>query len=261
MSANISRAHPPRRILVVVANPALSTTLGWPVGFWASELSHAWYEFTEAGYEVVIASPGGGAVTVDALSNPRDPSGYSAEDLLSLGFLSSPRHVALLVDTPALASLKSEAFDALYVAGGQSPMFTYREHAGLQDMIRSFFAAGKVTCAVCRGTAALLDIRLAGGAQRVAGRHMTGFANSEEDFADQVVGRKVMPFRIEDEARAAGAKFVAAPAFRPYAVRDGNLITGQQQYSDRKAARLLIEARGREMAFTLIRRGKEPAAR
>ena len=58
---------------------------------------------------------------------------------------------------------------------------------------------------------------------------MTGFANSEEDFADKVVGQKVMPFRIEDEARKLGAKFVTAAAFQPFAVRDGNLITGQQQ--------------------------------
>lgn len=73
---------------------------------------------------------------------------------------------------------------------------------------------------------------------------MTGFANSEEDYADRVVGRKVMPFRIEDEAQARGAKFVAAPAFRPHAVRDGHLITGQQQYSDRRAAELVIEVLG-----------------
>jgi Endosomal/lysosomal potassium channel TMEM175 len=73
------------------------------------------------------------------------------------------------------------------------------------------------------------------------GRRMTGFANSEEDFADQAVGRKLMPFRIEDEARKLGAQFSTAPAFQPYAVRDGNLITGQQQHSGAEVARLVIE--------------------
>lgn len=58
---------------------------------------------------------------------------------------------------------------------------------------------------------------------------MTGFANSEEDYADQVVGQRVMPFRIEDEAKALGAEFIAAPAFQPHALADGHLITGQQQ--------------------------------
>ncbi len=71
---------------------------------------------------------------------------------------------------------------------------------------------------------------------------MTGFANSEEDFADQVVGQKVMPFRIEDEARKLGAHFVAAPAFQPHALREGNLITGQQQHSGQEVAKLVLEA-------------------
>src|ERR671922_284167 len=69
----------PKRVLMVVANPATSTTTGWPVGFWASELFHPLYEFTEAGYEVTVASPEGGPVELDGLSDPRDPSGYSAE--------------------------------------------------------------------------------------------------------------------------------------------------------------------------------------
>jgi putative intracellular protease/amidase len=73
---------------------------------------------------------------------------------------------------------------------------------------------------------------------------MTGFANSEENFADQVVGQKVMPFRIEDEARALGAEFVAAPAFQPHALADGKLITGQQQHSGHEVAKLVLAALG-----------------
>ena len=245
MTANINSFGKPRRILMVVANPAVSTTLGWPVGFWASELTHAWYEFTEAGYETVIASPQGGRVELDSLSDPRDASGYSAHDVLSMGFLSTPRLAALLEATPAIVQFRAAEFDALYVAGGQSPMFTFRDDAALRGLIRDFHEAGKVVAVVCHGTAALLDVTLSDGSPLIRGRHITGFANSEEDFADQVVGQKVMPFRIEDEAKKLGANFVAAPAFRPHAVRDGNLITGQQQYSGRAAALLAIEALGR----------------
>ncbi len=245
MSANIQPYGRAKKILCVVANPSISTTLGWPVGFWASELTHAWYEFTEARYEVTIASPTGGKVEIDALSDPSDPSGYSAHDLLSLGFLASPSHAALLADTPAIGALDAAGFDALYIAGGQSPMFTFRGDAALQKLIQTFYEEGKVTAVVCHGTAALLDVRLSDGSLLIAGRHMTGFANSEENFADQAVGRTVMPYRIEDEARRAGANFVTAPAFRPHAVRDGHLITGQQQYSGRAAAELVLQALGR----------------
>lgn len=66
----------------------------------------------------------------------------------------------------------------------------------------------------------------------------------EEDDADQTVGKQVMPFRIEDLARQRGANFVSAGLWKPYAVRDGRLITGQQQYSGRATAELVIQAVG-----------------
>jgi putative intracellular protease/amidase len=76
------------KILIGVANPTTATTTGWPVGFWASELTHPYYAFKRVRYDVVIASPQGGKVEVDTLSDPRDDSKWSAEDLISTGFLS-----------------------------------------------------------------------------------------------------------------------------------------------------------------------------
>jgi putative intracellular protease/amidase len=92
--------------------------------------------------------------------------------------------------------------------------------------------------------AALIDVKLADGAYLVAGKTITGFANVEEEIADHIVGVKVMPWRIEDAARERGANYIRAGAWKPFAVRDGNLITGQQQYSGAKTARLVIEALG-----------------
>ena len=82
---------------------------------------------------------------------------------------------------------------------------------------------------------------------------MTGFANCEEDFADNAVwscgllprDRHVMPWRIEDRLKALGANYVQAGLWRSFAVRDGNLITGQQNFSGGETARLVIEALGR----------------
>ena len=88
--ANPVDAKNPKRVAIVIANPALSTTTGWPVGFWWSELTHPWFAFTERGYAVEIFSPDGGKCEADALSDPRDPSGYPQTDLISLGFLFEP---------------------------------------------------------------------------------------------------------------------------------------------------------------------------
>jgi len=248
MSANlnVTDAKKKKRILLVAANPSTSTTTGWPVGFWWAELTHPYWAFTEAGYEVEIRSPDGGEISADAYSDPEDASGYSAHDLVSLGFKRSPRHAALLKDTRSLEDVNPGRYDAIFVVGGQSPMFTFRGNARLQSAISRFYEAGKVTALVCHGTCALLETKLSTGELLVKGKTWTGFASSEERFADGVVGKRVMPFWIEDEARKIeGTNFVVDQAFRDFAVRDGLLVTGQQQFSGAAAARLVIEALGR----------------
>jgi len=245
MSANVNTTSSTRkRILMIVSNSAVSTTLGWPVGFWASELFHAYHEFGEAHYEVDVRSPRGGKVEVDAWSDPRDESRYSAEDVLSLGYLNLPAMRETLDNTRSLDGVIPNDYDAVVVAGGMGPMFTFPQDTQLHQLIAAFYRAEKPTAALCHGTAALLFVKNGNGTALIRGKTMTGFANSEEDFADTYVGQRVMPFRIEDEARKLGANFVTAGRFRPFAIRDGRLITGQQQYSARATARLVIEALG-----------------
>ncbi|MGL6279172.1 MAG: type 1 glutamine amidotransferase domain-containing protein [Gaiella sp.] len=247
MTAAIDVLHPerPKRVLVVASNPSTSPTTGWPVGFWWAELTHPYWEFVEHGYEVVIASPDGGAIVPDGFSDPEDESGYSAHDLLSLGFKKSPSHASLLEATPALEDVSADDFDALFLVGGQGPMVTFVDDARVHQLVASFFEAGKPTAVVCHATCVLLRATTSDGQLVVAGKTWTGFANSEEDFADAFVGKPIQPFRIEDEARALeDTNFVVSSMFKPFAIRDGNLITGQQQYSGAAAARLVIEALG-----------------
>jgi putative intracellular protease/amidase len=246
MSADVNLAHPKKKILMVVANPSTSPTTGWPVGFWWAELTHPWWTFTEAGHEVEIRSPDGGPVVADGYSDPEDPSGYSAHDILSLGFKRSPAHAALLASTRSIEGVDPAGYDAAFLVGGQSPMITFRGNARVQGLVARFFEAGKVTAIVCHATCVLLETRLSSGDLLVKGRTWTGFANSEERFADGFVGKRIQPFWIEDEARKIeGTNFVVDQRFREFAVRDGLLVTGQQQYSGAAAARLVLEALGR----------------
>ena len=134
--------------------------------------------------------------------------------------------------------MKVAEYDALFVAGGQSPMVTFRGNAPLQKLVAGFYEAGKVTALVCHGTCLLLETKLSSGKLLVEGKTWTGFANSEEQFADNFVGKRIQPFWIEDEARKIpGTNFVVDQMFRDFAVRDGRLVTGQQQCSGAAAAR------------------------
>jgi putative intracellular protease/amidase len=87
--------------------------------------------------------------------------------------------------------------------------------------------------------------RLSDGRLLVEGKTWTGFADSEEDYADEFVGQRIQPFRIEEEAKKLeGTNFIVSSRFKSHTVRDGLLITGQQQYSGAAAARLIVQALG-----------------
>ena len=236
----------PRRVLMVASDPAVSDQTGWRIGFWWEELTHSYREFTEAGYEVVIASPKGGRLEGDDLSDPRDDRRLSADDLFSLGFINSPEHMALLEHVPALSEIDINDFDAVFLVGGEGPMYTFVDNPSVHGLVRAFYEAGKITAVICHATSVLLRTTLSSGELLVKGKTWTGFANSEEEFSDNFVGQKLQPFRIEDEARdLKDTNFIVQGPYTAHAVRDGNLITGQQQASASATARLAIEALGK----------------
>ena len=250
---NIVNEQRRKRIAIVIANPSTSTVTGWPVGFWWSELTHPYLVFTEAGYEVEIFSPDGGPCVGDAMSDPNDASGYSKTDLISQGFVHTPELMALVANTAAVAAIRVDRFYAIVVAGGQAPMFSYDKATALHAKFLEFYNAGKVAAALCHGVSVLNYVRLPNGEFLAKGKTVTGFANVEEDFADEAVwsygllprDQHLMPWRIEDALRQIGANYVQAGLWRSFAVRDGNLITGQQNFSGAETARLIIEALGR----------------
>lgn len=246
MSAAIDVLNPekPKRVAIIASNPTTSKQTGWPIGFWWSELTHPYWEFTESGYKVDIYSPDGGKLEPDNWSDPRDESKYSADDLISLGFICSPNHAKLVAESKPISRLKLEDYDALLFVGGQAPMYTYFNDDRVQSLAAQFYKSGKITAVLCHVTCMLLKTRV-DGKLLVEGKTWTGFANSEERYADEFVGKRIQPFWIEEEAKKLpNSNFTVSGRFKAHAVRDGNLITGQQQYSGTAVARLVIEALG-----------------
>jgi putative intracellular protease/amidase len=67
------------------------------------------------------------------------------------------------------------------------------------------------------------------------------FTNTEE----KAVGlAEVVPFLLEDRMTELGGKFEQGRDWHPYAVRDRNLITGQNPQSSELVARHVLEALG-----------------
>jgi putative intracellular protease/amidase len=230
------------KILMVVSSPSISEQTGWPIGFWAAELTHPLHVFQEAGYEVEIASTKGGKVVMDGYSNPTDESGYSSHDIISLGYMQHHWFTELLANTKKISAIDSSHYDAIFLVGGQGPMYTFRGNHDLEKLFIHFLESNKPSAVLCHATTILLKAKKTNGKLIVDGKTWTGFANAEEEFADNAVGIKIQPYRIEDEARKiSNTTFKVAFPFASFAIEDGNLITGQQQNSGAAAAKLLID--------------------
>jgi putative intracellular protease/amidase len=242
----------PKRVAIVIANPAISTTTGWSVGFWWSELTHPYFKLAEKGHEVEIFSYFGGKCEADAMSNPDDVTRWQAEDVISRGYMHDPDFMKLVENTHPANEIDVDRFDAILIAGGQSPMFTIEKATDTVKKFADFYEKGKLAAAICHGVAILRYAKLSTGEFLAKGKTVTGFANVEEDFSDQAVwnmgllskDKHVMPWRIEDELKKIGANFLQAGLWKGFAIRDGNLITGQQNFSGSETADVLIAAMG-----------------
>lgn len=233
--------HTPRRILSIVSNTA--QLKGFPVGFFAEEMTRAFLMFTEAGHRVDLASPQGGEVMYDTHSDPRTANGAYVDDLISLGFVHHAKFGPMLKNTLPITAVNVEDYDAVWVAGGGGPLLTFKDTPTLHKLIANFYEKGKVVSLICHGASLLLWTRLSDGKLLAEGKKWTGFTDEEEEVVNKAFGMKLNEYTIESEAKKmTGTHFLCRSANEPFAIRDGRLITGQQQYSSGITAELVLEA-------------------
>lgn len=231
----------PRRILSIVSN---TTKLkGFPVGFFAEEMTRAFLMFTETGHQVDLASPKGGEVMFDTHSDPRTPGGAYADDLISLGFVHHAKFGAMLKNTLPISAVSVEDYDAVWVAGGGGPLLTFKDDTALHELVASFYEKGKIVALICHGSGLLLWTRLSNGKLLADGKKWTGFTDEEEEEINAAFGMTLNEYTIQSEAAGIkGTSFLCRSNNEPFAIRDGRLITGQQQYSSSLTAELVLEA-------------------
>lgn len=226
------------RILVVATNHTKLSD-GRETGSWVEEIATPYYIWKQHGYEVILASIKGGKV-------PFDPSSTSGDFLTkeAAAFLNDPTTMDLVASTKSIAEILSapedlKSFDALFIPGGHGIVFDGPPSKELQDLIAMFWSNNKVVSAVCHGPAALVEAKTSDGKPLVQGRRVSGFTDSEE----RGVGKdEAVPFLLESKLKELGCSFERADDWHPFAVRDGNLITGQNPMSSGKVAEFVAEA-------------------
>jgi len=223
------------KILIVTTSHARMGDTGKATGLWFEELATPYWAFRDAGADVTIASIAGGPVPIDATSLEGEIAASVAR------FRDDARAMAGLQASIAVADLDPGDFDAVFLPGGHGTMWDLPDNPGLIRLIAAIWAAGKPVAAVCHGPAGLVNVRDGAGRSIVAGRRVSCFTNSEEaavGLADAV------PFLLETRLKALGGRFEAAPDFAPLAIRDGQLVTGQNPASSAAVARLVLDAIG-----------------
>ncbi len=219
-------------LMVLTSHDKLGNT-GKKTGFWLEEFAAPYYVFKDAGADITLASPQGGQPPLDPKSNEPD-----SQTEATLRFKQDTDAQTVLANTLKLSSVSADNYDAVFYPGGHGPLWDLAEDADSIALIEAFYAAGKPTAAVCHAPGVFRHAKAPDGAPLVQDKSVTGFANTEE----AAVGlTNVVPFLVEDELKKNGGIYAKSDDWQPYAVSDGNLITGQNPASSEAGAKLLLQ--------------------
>jgi putative intracellular protease/amidase len=195
--------------------------------FWLSEVTHPYWHFIERGIEVDFASPAGGKVVYDPYSDPYFKNSTEAEDLVSKGFLSDKELLSKLESTLVLKDVDLTRYDAVHIAGGRGATFDLYPNADVAKVLEHFWAKDKVVGAICHGAIALGNVP-----ERVRGRKTTGYTREGDENLQRMFGKNfLIPHFPQTVLEEVGSKYSRVAPDDPYVIRDGKLITGQNQQS------------------------------
>lgn len=195
-----------------------------PTGYWAEEFAAPYRELTDAGHQIVVATPKGVVPHVDVMSLRPSMAGSEeiAQELEEI--LRSAEELRRPIE---LANARLEDYDAVYYPGGHGPMEDLWQDADSGRLLTAALASGKPLAIVCHAPVAMMATRR-NGVSPFAGYKVTAFTNDEED----AVGlREKARWTAEDELVKLGVDFSRGELWKPYTLRDRNLFTGQNPAS------------------------------
>ncbi|WP_433570304.1 type 1 glutamine amidotransferase domain-containing protein [Streptomyces sp. CA-251247] len=197
----------------------------YATGYWAEEFANPYKAVTDAGHEVVVATPGGTTPNVDMMSLRPSMAGgeQGALDLEAI-----IRDAEVMRRPIKLSDVRLEDYDAVYLPGGHGPMSDLAFDADAGRLLTAQLASGNPLFIVCHAPAALLSTRIH-GVSPFKGYKVTGFTNEEEE-AVGLASRA--PWLLETELKEkVGVEYSRGPIWEPYMVEDRNLVTGQNPHS------------------------------
>jgi len=241
---------PGKRALVITTSHAVLNAPGEndgpPTGVIASEFTHPYYAFLDAGMRVDMASVRGGPIPIDpqtlnfVIRTPEDER-----------FLEDPALQAKVKNSLQIDDVDFAQYDAIFISGGWGAAYDLGYSDALGGKVsEAYYSGTPILGSVCHGALGFIRARDRDGKPLIAGRKMTGVSDKQV----HELGIDVTPQLPETELRKAGALYESATAFRDvfatHVVIDGErrFVTGQNQNSGRETAsemmRLIAERSG-----------------
>lgn len=211
-------------------------------GYWGEECVEPLTTLTAAGVDITVATPTGGPPVIDELSaDPAEVGEETAETVREVHETDER-----LQNPIALAEAAPEQYDTVVFPGGHGTVWDITQDRHARDALRTAVEGETGTAlVVCHAVGILAFTRDSSGEFLVDGRAVTGFPNAwEEDIVDRhdllPDGRK-LPYWVEDEVIAAGARWDAELNADTSVTVDGDLITARGPGSSSAAATTLLE--------------------
>ncbi|MFC4375251.1 type 1 glutamine amidotransferase domain-containing protein [Nocardia halotolerans] len=193
-------------------------------GYWADEFAAPYQVFTEAGHDVVVATPAAVVPPVDLGSLAPNANGGEAEANKVAEIIEGADPLAHPVP---LADVRLDDFAAVYYPGGHGPMEDLAVNPDSAALLVETLNSGKPLALVCHGPAALLATA-ADGPSPFAGYRLTAFSDAEERLGGLADKAKWL---LEDRLIELGADYRSGEPFAPFLESDRNLHTGQNPAS------------------------------
>lgn len=221
------------KILFIITSHSEMLNTDAKTGVWLGEFTDPYYEFIDAGFDVVLASPKGGQPPVDEMSKMTEHISGS-----NRRFQDDAVAQTAFANTLTLENLRADDYEGVFFPGGHGPIWDLAENEKVGQLIADFDAAGKIIGAVCHGSAAFIS-----GAkvnpEFLRNKRVSCFSDAEEKLA---LKESNVPYSLEQVLANLGAEIDnGLIPYTSHTVTDDNLVTGQNPLSAGPTAKLMIE--------------------
>jgi D-lactate dehydratase len=213
---------------------------GHRTGLFFTEALHPFRVFTQAGFEVDLASETG---TFGFDYNSLQPPFLSGSDKAIYNNSDHPFMVKLNSQLMKASDLKKGEYGVFFASAGHAALYDYPIAKGLHAIASDVWDRGGIVGTVCHGPAILpgvIDSKT--GKSIVEGRTVTGFTIEGElifNILDKLRQDKVVPV-VEAVTAAGGYYSTSMNAFDDYSVTSGRLVTGTNPQSGRSTAERIV---------------------